>query len=394
MSKRKINAALLVSTIFLLSIVLMQYSLYGIGMGYYVLLLMVCVLFVLYRKVFVEMWLLIYMMYCFLFQFIYHHYFHGDEISGLSIVLCIVIIVFISPFIHINKLYETYKVIGGIAIIGLFYQAIMVYLFNQNVNMIKIINIDVLWANNYSSNRPVSFFTEPQAYATFILPFLFLSLKFRDFILSIIITLSVFMSTSSQGIIISVILWLLYIYYEKKSIYKIVVSLLGIVFLGLFLVLDVFSFARVKIFGIDIYNDVRLSRGFYIFSSLSGFEKWFGVGLGMENVKDYVVGSGYFDWAQGNDMAGYTSGISGLLVQYGIIGGLIMALMFVSLFYKSNKDNRMILMMILISSFSQNLVFNSWFVYYFVIYMSFSVEENEYGSAQKKLQGSSLNLVH
>lgn len=356
-------------------IVFAQYSiLIGYSIGLLMFLILSIYTFIKYKSITINKWVIIFIVTCILIQLIIHRNSTGINTFFIALISILVL----SGKIDENKLFKYFKIFGSIAIIGMLYHSILTYVFGMHTSPIRILpqiggNSTVDWFE--PSLRPTSFFTEPQGYASYMMPFLFISLKKSELKWAIPITVSVLLSTSSQGIIMMLILWGGYVMIKIKDI-KSRVSILSVMSLLImvFLFTPIFEFSRKKLIETEIDGNPRLSRGFDIFKELKQSEKIFGIGYG--NVGDYVIKINYrFEWGIGNESItslNYTSGMSGVMIQFGLVGLIVLLAMFYNLWIKSSSFNRVFLLMIFASFFSQNLLLNAWFLYFFMFYLGIS----------------------
>ncbi len=170
------------------------------------------------------------------------------------------------PNINENNLFKAYVLIGSIAMGIMYYQAILLFLAGIPAVPVTILPVPIdqehFWGN-FSGTRPSSLFQEPQAYASFMLPLLVLSLKRKNTIFSLIISLSILLSTSSLGIIMVGLVYLYFAIIGGIRTYMVIfrvfiVSILVFVFIKL----EIFVFARDKILLIEFEDNIRLTRGF------------------------------------------------------------------------------------------------------------------------------------
>lgn len=336
--------------------------------------------FIRYRKVKIHKWLTLFVVYCTTIQIIHTIYnVSTTSINNLMmpVLFLFIICVFIND-VHEDNLYKAYSFVGLIVMMGMFYQSFGYYFASQPAVPITILPIkvdDLHYWGDLKGLRPSSFFTEPQAYASYMAPLLFLSLKRKRIIFSILISLSILLSTSSQGILLMVIIWTSFIVLQTKGLLtKLVflVPLIGLTFL--FFNSDIFAFSINKISSIDLENNIRLSRGFTIYATFDAWKMLFGLGAG--NLLDYVYSHlGLFDWASGylggskEQMVAYYTGVSGTLITYGFVAGLILFLMFYKMARYDDRSNLILLIVITTSFFAQNMLFNTWFLFYSLIYL-------------------------
>lgn len=190
--------------------------------------------------------------------------------------------------------------------------------------------------------RGYGIFTEPGYSAKFLLPGLALSLfgwtekRKIDYSSMILISLGIIITTSVQGMIVGLITVSFFtielIMDSKKNIKNLLfevyigAALLGLLYLSSSLGLTDVSFRRIQTISLDSTGStgIRVFRGFAIFEQLPLQFKIMGVGLG--NTSFFVLRNGIqtiYDSSSLTDTAlGYTSGISGILVESGVIGFL------------------------------------------------------------------------
>ena len=153
----------------------------------------------------------------------------------------------------LGKLYKWWRLVGVLFMIGLFYHSIEYYVFNHNVDMIKLPFLPLSDNKVFEKiltvdyTRPRSFFTEPSHYASFMLPLLFLNLLYKDYKYGAINMVFLLLSTSSLGIVTGV--FFLIVMSFKHTSFKIKLLLIIFLIIGYFcfLYMDIFQYARDKI---------------------------------------------------------------------------------------------------------------------------------------------------
>ena len=98
-------------------------------------------------------------------------------IHAIICCLCISIFTYIND---LNLFYIIYKFIGVISMIAIFFQSFQVYVLGKLVSaitFIPVLSYDGIVQNYY---RPCGFFSEPSAYATYILPLIAWTLLEKD----------------------------------------------------------------------------------------------------------------------------------------------------------------------------------------------------------------------
>lgn len=128
------------------------------------------------------------------------------------------------------------------------------------------------------SVRPSSFYMEPAAYVAFMICPLALALIEKKYAWSIAIILSIFLTTSTTGLVLSFIMLVMSPFANKIKMSSIIgVLAVGV---GLFYVLNhfsVFEYGVNKFKTTDIERNVRLVQGPYIVSTMQADEFIFGV---------------------------------------------------------------------------------------------------------------------
>ncbi len=201
--------------------------------------------------------------------------------------------------------------------------------------------------------RGYGIFVEPGYSAKFLLPGLAMALfgwgekKQIDYVSIGLISLAIIFTTSVQGILIGLITIAFFsielLIKSRKNInillfgVMIAVALLSLVYLSSSLGLTDVSFRRIQSITLDSTGStgIRLFRGFALFGQLPLLFKIIGVGLG--NTSFFVLRNGIhtiYDSSSFTDTAlGYTSGISGILVETGVIGFIF----FLYWFFKTRR---------------------------------------------------------
>ena len=115
---------------------------------------------------------------------------------------------------HIDKdaLYRSWRFLGILVGIVVLIQYIQITFFGQYVqpiNLLPLTKEEILSCENWIEyhERPVAFFTEPAAIVGFLTPLLALALQKRDFITSVIVSISILLTTSTSGLIVLLVLW-------------------------------------------------------------------------------------------------------------------------------------------------------------------------------------------
>lgn len=299
--------------------------------------------------------------------------------GNLLMILCVIFIITLTvQEIDLDLFYKVYRIIGIIVLIGLFYQAFIYYVLNMSLTPLMINATEIISDTKlfYVALRPSSFFSEPSAMCQMLLPLLYLALIKKEKILSSAIVVGCFLSTSSIGIVLSIIMVAIYIIVVNKKIaLKFIFGTVAIfvVFFVLFSSSDFSSnYAINKILSINILDDVRISRGFQIYMSFPIEEKLFGVGLG--GVANYLINDPTvnFDWMSLTKSAGwgYSNSIAGSFLYWGVFGGIMYIGFLFSFIKHINKEISIFYIPIIILVFVAQFMFDTTFLFYIMILLA------------------------
>lgn len=280
-------------------------------------------------------------------------------------------------FIEKESFFKIYYILGIIFSALVIYQFVLGNIFGIPQSAIRILPVAAedmhFWIQN--TTRASGVFTEPQAYSSYILPLLIMLLFRRKFKSAIYISCSIFASTSSQGIILALLIWGYYlIIYERDGAKKLLKCLGGVVS-----VIIVVMFLRNipilqpiidKIFSINLFGyDIRLTKGFQIYFAMPFQDKITGIGFG--NLHDYLLNGNFqFSWITltREELLAYITTMSNVLVSFGIFAFLFYINIFVKNWKSGTSEAKLMLIVIFISSFTQTALFNAWYIFYWVVY--------------------------
>ena len=294
-----------------------------------------------------------------------------------SIFILIVISIIISS-LNLSIFYKWYSLVGSVMVLTIYYQSINLYIFGNPAVPITILPVSIehygFW-NDFVGLRPSGFFSEPEAFSTYIIPLLILSLFiYKQYIFSLFIIGSIMLCSSTLGIllVIAIIFYIVFITRKVNYFYKISFLLFFIFSLYVFISTDLFSFSREKILAINFENNIRLNRGFIYLSHFNFWDVLFGIN---NNLKDYVTNNLDYKWINNyinsnkSHLLGYTTTMSGVFIRSGLISGLFFLYMLFKMYKNEDNQYRIIFFIILILTFTRTLLFNSWFIFYYAIYL-------------------------
>ena len=323
--------------------------------------------------------ILIFILWCIISQLIIYLYtgtFVKNQNTYLFMFICMFLLATLG-FIDKESFFKVYY------IIGVFFSALVIFQFilgnffgipQSAIRILPVASQDMhFWIQN--TTRASGVFTEPQAYSSYILPLLILLLFRRKFKSAIYISIAIFASTSSQGIIIALIIWAYYlIIYEKngaKKFFRFFAGIVAIIFAVLIL-RDIPAVKPIidKIFSINLSGyDIRLTKGFQIYYTMPILDKIIGIGFG--NLHDYLLSGNFnFFWMAltRDELLGYITTMSNILVSFGILAFVFYMNIYVKNWKSGTPEARLILIIIFVSSFTQTILFNAWYIFYWVVY--------------------------
>lgn len=239
----------------------------------------------------------------------------------LSIGLMLVSIFIIAPALNLNKMKGAINLIAILSCFGIFYHAVMIL----SGNTVSPIPIPFLPAPNTESRifqesiRPLSFFVEPGAFAGFMMMPLFLALSNKKWVLVAFYVFSILLSTSTNGIVMTPILIVLFILLGKVSLKAKLVPIILIISMSfVFLNSPLFESGIKKIEDTDTGTNQRLSNGPSFVQRLpTEYLIW---GMPVRNADEYIE-KGYYgggDPRVGNETL-YMSDFWNIISIYGII---------------------------------------------------------------------------
>lgn len=272
-----------------------------------------------------------------------------------------------------DNLYKVWKFVGIVAVIGLFYQSYQVYILGQPVSMIKIIPFGTSESANYLHEymRPHSFFLEPAAYATWILPLLYMVMARGKIFFAMLISISVMLSTSSTGLIMVGIIWLYFSFinvnekgHRRNGLILVSVFIIGI---GAFTSLGIFDASLEKITNISLNNtsnSTRLILGFQLFAHAPMEYKI--MGIPFDSVEAYlksgVVNLSIYGLSLSTSYLGFVNAIGNCLLMYGIFGAFFYLRLFYKYFLRADKSLKCYVLLCFLAILGQSVFWNSLFV--------------------------------
>ncbi|MCH5190396.1 MAG: hypothetical protein J1F37_07520 [Oscillospiraceae bacterium] len=290
------------------------------------------------------------------------------QVKRLSeyIVLNALIIIMCNYDFDERILFKWWKIAGTVFGAGMVYHVVQLLIFHQSIQPISLIPGYIIYNEAVEDfTRPTSFFSEPAAYVVSMLPLLFLSLKRRNLKWAVIATFLIMMSTSTIGVVLSALLWVLFILFEKKSMKTTVISLTFVfVFVVLFMYLPLFSDTLEKLQEVSVGASTwgsRVKGPFEMISVMKWYELPFGTNIldtrefVFRNLSSFKSGSVpvlYVNY-------GYTvflNTIAMLIYRYGITGLCLFLFTFKNKMLNKHYEARMYAIMMIVAAFAQGSV--------------------------------------
>ncbi len=285
-----------------------------------------------------------------------------------------------SKELDLDSIYRSWKFFGSIYCIGLIYHVVLIYIFSKAAYPISIFPGYILRpAESVATLRPTSFFAEPASFSDTMLPLEFMALKRKDIKIAAIVTAFILLSTSSVGIILSVILWILFLL-EKNIDIKIKIFTIVIAFAlsYLFIKIDVFRSSFDKLINVANGGSTvhsRITGSFDVVKSLDPLSLVFGTNYNevnnyiAQNIGRFPLGSeAVKSWSS---VGVFLNTISRTIFMYGIVGLLIFLLPFVQLLKKPNYLAKHYVIIILVATFVQSLLLNPYYFMVVILVLSF-----------------------
>lgn len=282
----------------------------------------------------------------------------------VKFVYYVVATIILLPRINIKKTISVLESMTFMTGVGLLIQYIIYYYFGIINNIIKIPFLN--YGYDYTTSafntifRPSSFFLEPSHLTHFVIPVVIIELFRKDTDRAIykaaIFSLVCLLTTSGTAIFLLSFVWIIYFgskfITSLKSFISLVITmfiLLTIIQIGIHRIpqLD-FAVSRLLDFGSVVYTG-RLNAGKVLAASLSGYERFIGLGFG--NLNDFVyLNSVYYLFYSG----GYIL-ITGWLV------------FFIKQFLRGDIINKVICISFLALCFASRIFLSMYLLYYLAL---------------------------
>lgn len=294
------------------------------------------------------------------------------------------IFISIQKGIEEEKLYKTWKLASIAYSAGLIYHYVMIYVMGSPVMPITLIPNYVL-RDDFASLRPLSFFAEPESFVIAVLPVLFLALKKGDRKWAVGITIMNLLSTSTVGVVLSLVLWCVFVFDPKNMELK-----RRILFIVIMITIIIF-FRGSSIFGasldkfVSVLNgestfESRLTNGFSIVMEMDWFSRIFGAFT--HDPLNYINDNMNLFFSNNTLMRYWSAGkiflntFSQLIFKYGILGLILYLYPLISFMKNDEIRLKAFIIMFVIGIFGQTSLLNAYYFQTIAIIIGFSINVN------------------
>ena len=261
-----------------------------------------------------------------------------------SIVITMGSVFFVAPVLNFEKLKTPIFFFAIISMLGIVYQ-VLALLRGAPIGPLSIppFSSSRELSNIVDSIRPASFFPEPAAYCQYMIMPLFISLVDRKFLASFAIIITMLLSTSTTGVVLSFLILGVFLLTQRISAkWKILIIVVAI---GIGIALtraSIFENTMSKVERTELSENERTSIGFTVLPQLSVQDFLFGISYqsisDMYNAGQLKIESFTFYDERGNSMV-FVPTFWNMLFIYGIFGLVI----YLSVYYHLFRQSRLLL---------------------------------------------------
>lgn len=281
----------------------------------------------------------------------------------LSTSICLFSIFIIAPVLQYDRLEGSLFLVGYISCIGLLYHFGLL-LSGESISPIRLPFLPApdMDSRLYEvSDRPCSFYWEPASFVTFMMIPLFISMIKKRWVILVFILLCIFLSTSTNGIILAPCMILVYVLMARQKTFSrvfVAVMLFGMVFL--LFNSNFFEMGIDKLTNTNVESNVRTSNGPWLISHMPAEHIFFG--LPTHTVEEYVD-MGFVSNERVRSHGGmFLSDFWLVWASYGIIGLVLYIISYIQFAYRE-RTLWPYIAVLLIALFSQSLSFRPLYVY-------------------------------
>lgn len=300
-------------------------------------------------------------------------YMIGDVMTVLIIAISIPIV---ASAVDYKKLVGSFHWVALLCLGGLIYHYQLI--ISNNISSIHPLTFPFFPDQEINSRafedifRPTSFFWEPSSYATYMLIPLFLCLLEKNYVIGTIYALSIFLSSSTNGILfVAILLVGLILQGELKWSQKIILVLLAITLGYALFNSNWFTQGVDKIESTEIEGNQRIMNGPNLVAETP--IEYLILGVDAANINDFLqkhpsINTGSLSFSYSGRI--FISDFWKVLVKYGIIGLFLVILMYVGILKKC-KTLRPYIYVLIVALFSQSAVLGSIWGYEWVFILSY-----------------------
>ena len=307
-------------------------------------------------------------------------------------------IICVSNYVSLKEFMKPYTATCLVFIIGMFFQAFQLYALHIPVTGPITLFPSLLGEKNVSLGddliRPMSFFQEPQAFATYIVIFIIIMLEEKNYAMAALASLSVLLSTSTEGLALTAIVWVLYVVFSKTRPITKGLILVGLVLVaGWYMSAEYFSVGLDKAINQDYESNARLVNGFLILGNmdLRGFV-W-----GMGTAANYFFNQmGALIGQVDDENVVYFTTATGVFITYGIFVGIAYWVCLLKKIRLNHKSLFTFGLCLCIIPFAQTCLWSPAFVYmlsYYYLLENHCETKERVSSLPTKIQNGSLNNI-
>lgn len=254
--------------------------------------------------------------------------------SIISLIVLFPSLFIIAPAVNFEKLKGAINLIALICMIGIVYHFIILQT-GQYISPIKVPFMPDMQSDARLYNevfRPCSFFWEPQSYCTFMSVPLFYSLIDKKYIWTALIILSMFLSTSTTGIAVSIVSLVIFVFTQNitKS-QRLIVLVLGLGLVYILFSSDYFSAGVEKMEFTSYETSSRLYNGPTLIFNMPLYDLF--LGINYSNVYDYYSDGNVNVLLMEKYNSIFMPSFWNALAKFGIIG----LLLYVGVYFESIK---------------------------------------------------------
>lgn len=292
--------------------------------------------------------------------------------SLVATIIYVVSVFIIAPHLDYYKLKSSIMLVAIVCMGGMIYHVSLISL-GQSVSPIKLPFLPDLPKTSRLFaiiERPTSFFWEPQSYASFMLVPLFFMLREKKLVLVTLIAATIFVSTSTTGLVLSVLMIFLSMIQNSNNRFGgIILGACVILLLIYFLLNSSYTTSSLeKLEATNIEESNRIINGYLIATDMSFSDLIMGIPFANEQ-DAYDLGYFHVPLIVMADGVLFISAIWICLIRYGLICTVLFVLSYYYL-YKMDRKLLPYLTCILIALFSNPDFIGSSYVFQLLIMLT------------------------